>query len=171
MNTLVINSTEITTDHEGRFSLNDLHAASGGKAKTKPALFMQNKNFKDFVDILKVDNPTFEPVSKKQGRYNGGTWVCKELVYKYAMWVNPNFELKVIRTFDAISNKINTPSSMAALNELTAKIESDKKVASFCGKELAKYKKIKKENEQAFADEVLNAQLTLGFKEAKNEVV
>lgn len=164
MKSLVINNIEITTDSEGRFSLNDLHLASGSEAKTKPALFMQNKGFKDFVDLLKVDNPTFEPVSKKQGRYNGGTWVCKELVYKYAMWVNPRFELKVIRTFDSISNKIITPRSMVALNELTAKIESDKNVASFCGKELAKYKKIKKENEQAFVAEVLNAQLTLGFK-------
>jgi len=164
MTDLVINNTTITRDADGRFSLNDLHTASGGEAKTKPALFMQNKNFKDFADILKVDNPTFKPVSKKQGRYNGGTWVCKELVYKYAMWVNPSFELKVIRTFDAISRNVNTPSSMAALNELTVKIESDKNVASFCGKELAKYKKIKKDNEQAFADEVLNAQLTLGFK-------
>lgn len=164
MKSLLINSTEITTDSEGRFSLNNLHQASGGEAKTKPALFMQNKGFKDFVELLKVDNPTFEPVSKKQGRYNGGTWVCKELVYKYAMWVNPSFELKVIRTFDSISNKVSAPSSMIALNELTAKIESDKNVASFCGKELAKYKKVKKENEQAFADEVLNAQLNLGFK-------
>lgn len=167
---LVINEKSITTDSEGRFSLNDLHAASGGEAKTKPALFMQNKNFKDFLNILKVDNPTFNPISKKQGRYGGGTWVCKELVYKYAMWVNPEFELKVIRTFDSISSKLNTPSSMRALNDLSAKIESDKNVASFCGKELARYKKIKKENEQAFANEVIKAQMTLGFKGVRNEV-
>lgn len=53
MKPLVINSTEITTDSEGRFSLNDLHLAAGRDAKLKPALFMQNKGFKDFVEILK----------------------------------------------------------------------------------------------------------------------
>ena len=46
MQELIINDTTVTTDEEGRYSLNDLHKASGGTAKTKPALFMQNKNFK-----------------------------------------------------------------------------------------------------------------------------
>ena len=55
------------------------------------------------------------------------------------------------------------PASMAALNELTAKIESDKDVASFCGKELNKYKRIKKENKDAFDLTVEQAQLSLGF--------
>lgn len=167
MNELIINNTEITKDELGRFSLNDLHKASGGQNKHKPSLFYRSDSFNAVVDILNAQNRAFSPIVKKQGRYNGGTWVCKELVYKYAMWVNAEFEIKVIQTFDSVVNKLNTPSSMAALNELTAKIESDKNVASFCGKELAKYKKIKKENEQAFAEEVLNAQLTLGFKEVK----
>lgn len=164
MNNLVINNTEITKDGEGRFSLNDLHKAAGGLQKDLPSKFMRSESFKNVVQVLNDQKRTFKPVSKKQGRYGGGTWVCKELVYKYAMWVNAEFEVNVIQTFDAVVNKLNAPSSMAALNELTAKIESDKNVASFCGKELAKYKRVKKENETKFAEEVLNAQLTLGFK-------
>lgn len=163
MTDLIINNTVITKDHDGRFSLNDLHKAAGGRVKDLPNKFMRSDSFSKVVEVLNAQNRAFNPVVRKQGRYNGGTWVCKELVYKYAMWVNADFEVKVIQTFDSVVNKLNAPSSMTALNELTAKIESDKDVASFCGKELARYKKIKKENEQAFADEVLNAQLSLGF--------
>ena len=164
MTDLVINNTVITKDQDGRFSLNDLHKAAGGLVKDLPNKFMRSDSFSKVVEVLNAQNRAFNPVVRKQGRYNGGTWVCKELVYKYAMWVNADFEVKVIQTFDSIVNKLNAPSSMTALNELTAKIESDKDVASFCGKELSRYKKIKKENEQAFADEVLNAQLSLGFR-------
>ena len=143
MKPLVINSTEITTDSQGRFSLNDLHKAAGGMTKDLPNKFMRSESFKNVCDVLIAQNRAFEPVVKKQGRYNGGTWVCKELVYKYAMWVNADFEVKVIQTFDSLFNALAAPSSMAALNELTAKIESDKDVASFCGKELNKYKLVR----------------------------
>ncbi len=160
---LVLNGKEITTDGEGRYSLNDLHKAAGGLNKQKPSLFYRSDSFTSVVEILTAQKRAFEPIVKKQGRYNGGTWVCKELVYKYAMWVNPEFEVKVIQTFDKLTSKINPPSSMAALNELSKKIMSDKDVASFCGKELARYRTVKKENEEAFEEEVKRAQLTLGF--------
>lgn len=164
---LVINETNITMDSEGRYSLNDLHRASGGKVKDLPNKFMRSESFKNVVDILTAQNRAFNPVVKKQGRYTGGTWVCKELVYKYAMWVNAEFEVKVIQTFDQLINSINTPATMQALNELTEKIESDKEIASQCGKALAHYKKVKKENQERWAKSVETAQLSFGFKGAK----
>lgn len=167
---LVINNTNITTDNEGRYSLNDLHRASGGEIKDLPNKFMAGKSFKEMINILNADNPAFSPIVKKQGRYNGGTWVCKELVYKYAMWVNVDFELKVIRTFDSLMNSLNAPATMQALNDLTKKIESDKNVASICGRELSKYKQVKKENEMKWLESVKQAQLSFGFEITTGEI-
>lgn len=164
MTNLVINDVQITTDEIGRFSLNDLHKAAGGKPKQKAALFLKLDSVQKVAEVLKVANPTFEPISIKRGRYTGGTWVCKELVYKYAMWVDAEFEVKVIQTFDQVSSKGKAITSMQAINDLVAKIESDKQIASFCAAELAKYKKTKKTNSAALNEEVERIQLKLGFK-------
>lgn len=161
--TLVINSTDITTDDSGRFSLNDLHRAAGGARKHEPNAFIRLESFKETVRVLTTQNPVFNPIVRKTGRYGGGTWVCKELVYKYAMWVNAEFEVKVIQTFDQITQKAEPPATLEALNELTRKIESDKELASKCGELLSKYKQVKRENTEKWLASVNEAQLTLGF--------
>lgn len=91
----------IRTDDQGRFSLNDLHKAAGGEAKHQPALFMRMEQTKALV--TEIENSTESQSFKtKEGR-GGGTYVCKELVYAYAMWISAAFQLKVIRAFDALA--------------------------------------------------------------------
>ncbi|MFB8828338.1 KilA-N domain-containing protein [Azotobacter sp. CWF10] len=98
MNDLVIANTTIRQDAEGRYCLNDLHRASGGEKRHGPSYWLANQQTKELVSELET---TGNPVVTLEGR-NGGTYVCKELVYAYAMWISPAFHVRVIRTFDAV---------------------------------------------------------------------
>lgn len=100
---LVIASTEIHQDAEGRFSLNDLHVASGGSQAHQPSNFLRLDQTQALVDEISnsSDSHIKNPVASKSGRY-GGSYGVKELVYAYAMWISPKFHLQVIRTFDAV---------------------------------------------------------------------
>lgn len=102
-NSIIISDIKIHMDLEGRYSLNDLHAASGKEDKHQPAFFMRrNETIELISEIFNSANmQNKNPVDSKKGRY-GGTYVCKELVYSYAMWISAAFALKVIRAYDAL---------------------------------------------------------------------
>lgn len=114
-NSIIISDIKIHMDSDGRYSLNDLHKASGDEQRHRPKYWLELNQTIELVDeILKggitpfknddVSNagmPIFKPVVSKKGRY-GGTYVCKELVYSYAMWISAAFALKVIRAYDAL---------------------------------------------------------------------
>ncbi|MFV0550828.1 MAG: KilA-N domain-containing protein [Anaerorhabdus sp.] len=91
----------IHQDSEGRYSLNDLHRAAGAEERHKPILWLRLDQAKEIIDLLKVQICTFNPVHTQRG-CKGGTYVCKELVYAYAMWVSAKFHLEVIRAYDAL---------------------------------------------------------------------
>ncbi|MFT8953624.1 MAG: KilA-N domain-containing protein [Gluconobacter sp.] len=107
MTQLTILGTNIRQDAEGRYCLNDCHRASGGEASKAPGQWMANKQTKALMaEMDTVENSTVSETAGKsvvtiEGR-NGGTYAAKELVYAYAMWINPAFHLKVIRAFDAM---------------------------------------------------------------------
>ena len=160
---IAINDTPISQDAEGRYSLNDLHRSSGNLKKHGANYFMRSSSFKEVEEILNTQKRGFKSVIRKTGRYGGGTWVSKELVLKYAMWVSAEFEVKVMQTFLAITEKVDAPATMQALNELTKKIEGDKELASQCGQLLANYKNVKKENTDNWVKGVEKVQISLGF--------
>jgi putative uncharacterized protein orf44 len=93
------------------YSLNDLHKASGGEPRHRPNYWLENKQTTELIAELEAEqaaagNPVAleNQVVRVINGNNGGTFVCKELVYAYAMWISPAFNLKVIRAFDAITN-------------------------------------------------------------------
>ena len=117
-NLMVIDGIEVRRDAYGRYSLNDLHraaVASGANARTKePGKFLSSQQITELVqELIDTQNLGSKPVSKIEGR-NGGTYVCKELVYAYAMWISPSFHLKVIRTFDMVTSTPEKLSGQAA---------------------------------------------------------
>ncbi len=85
------------------YSLNDLHKASGSLNKHRPKYWLANEQTKELIDEIAKDG--IPPLSVKHGGSNSGTWVCKELVYAYAMWISAKFHLQVIRAFDQLHSQ------------------------------------------------------------------
>ena len=92
---------------DGLYSLNDLHRASGRKNKHRPSLFVANQETQALIREIELENPKAEipalAIKTVHGGHHRGTYVCKELVYRYAMWISPKFSLMVIRAFDALN--------------------------------------------------------------------
>lgn len=107
---LVIDDISVRRDQTGRYCLNDFHRAAGGLDKHKPAFWLRNEQTEQLIAELQISNSTHsEPVNTIRGGREQGTYVSKELVYAYAMWISPAFNLKVIRTFDAIATQSAAP--------------------------------------------------------------
>lgn len=100
---LTVCGVAIKQDAEGRYCLNDLHKAAGGEDRHQPAHFWEAAGDK-LLQVLTLENPRVSPKVAKAGRY-GGTFVVKELVYAYAMWVSPEFQLEVIRSYDRLATE------------------------------------------------------------------
>ncbi len=124
MNTLSICSTAIRLN-DGLYSLNDLHKAAGAEDKHKPANFMRLDQTQALVAEIRCSDVSIIPTKTVTGRgKQQGTYVCRELVYSYAMWISPKFNLTVIRAFDAqhtaAITAFITPAQQNALQQIVA---------------------------------------------------
>lgn len=127
-----ISGISIHQDSECRYSVNDLHKAAGGERRHEPTLWLRSEQTKELIEEIKkvqictfdritnTQNCVFKPIDTKRG-CKGGTYVCKELVYSYAMWICAAFSLKVIRAYDALVNvvKAHESKSQTTTNDRT----------------------------------------------------
>lgn len=128
---LVIGEFSIRQDEEGRYCLHDLHKASGGAEKHQPAFFIRNKQTKDLIAEIESEKHSANlqsAVKTINGGNSRGTYVVKELVYSYAMWISAKFHLTVIRAYDAMvmqwqinDRKSISPEQQALLHEIVAR--------------------------------------------------
>lgn len=109
------------------YSLNDLHKASGGQDKHSPRRWLQNKQTADLIAEIEIDG--IPSIQKKQGL---GTFVCKELVVHYGMWISPAFSLKVIRAFLDTQEEVSGSSKTTA-DERTGLRQAVSALVGKCG--------------------------------------
>ncbi|ELG2962731.1 KilA-N domain-containing protein [Vibrio fluvialis] len=135
MSNLTIVSKEIRS-LDGLYSLNDLHKASGRNPNHRPNQFLRTEQTKDLIREIDQCADLRTAYRTTRGGINPGTWVCKELVYSYAMWISPKFHLNVIRAFDSMStNKTPQlpspiPPSELSLNDLIYELAKAKNVTT-----------------------------------------
>lgn len=120
MSALVVAGIAVKTDAEGRYCLNDFHKAAGGEAKHTPGRFTITEGCTALVEQLILESG-LAPLASQRGGSTPGTYVCKELVYAYAMWVSPKFHLHVIRTYDQVAQELAIR-ARAELELATAKL-------------------------------------------------
>ena len=110
---LVIGEFTIRQDEDGRYSLADLHKASGNLAKHKPSNFLRVEQTQELIkeieqvsDVRLGETDHFSnmrsAVKVIHGGNNRGTYAVKEMVYAYAMWISAKFHLMVIRAYDSL---------------------------------------------------------------------
>lgn len=128
MNALTVVDVAIRQDEQGRYCLNDLHKAAGGMKRHAPNEWLRNKQTKALVEAINrknfktrnglssdckwtVQNWTVRTHVVSSDRespvrtVSAGkpeTFVVKQLVYAYAMWISADFNLAVIEAYDAL---------------------------------------------------------------------
>lgn len=125
---LVIGDFSIRQDEDGRYSLADLHKAGGSLKKHQPSNFLRVEQTQELIKEIEHSSDMRSAVKVINGGNNRGTYVVKELVYSYAMWISAKFHLQVIRAYDAMvmqfrvkARQAISPEQQALLHEIVAR--------------------------------------------------
>ena len=97
MNQIQISNVAIRQISDTLYNLNDLHKAAGSENKHQPALWLRLHQTQDLIAEIEAEGG--RAAETVNGGKNRGTYVCKELVIAYGMWISSAFALKVIRCF------------------------------------------------------------------------
>lgn len=100
---MTLGNIRIRRDSLGRYSLDDIITVAIEASRLDKTYqietFLNDNSTSELLYALETSEEfDFLPCETKAGR-NGGTFVVKELVYHFAMWINPDLYLKVIRNF------------------------------------------------------------------------
>ena len=116
--TVSVNGVSVRVDGEGRYNLNDLHAAAVAEGKTtesqRPGEFLKTKQVRRFVQALSD---------------------AKKIAS--VLTINPLFEIKVYETFQMLIR--NCFDAMARLNKIDHVINAETKEVSQCASRMGKW--------------------------------
>ncbi|AFJ47279.1 phage-related protein [Shimwellia blattae DSM 4481 = NBRC 105725] len=143
--TVNVYGLSVRVDGDGRYNLNDLHAAAvaNGEAteSQRPNKFIRSATVKRFVSALdsrgqKCRLEENQSLSIVNGGATQGVWGAELLAIRYAAWIKPEFEIQAYETFrEAV---ISGLSNMNRLNRLDLIIATETKEVSNCARTMNK---------------------------------
>ncbi|GDT12183.1 hypothetical protein BvCmsOUP080_02360 [Escherichia coli] len=144
--TVIVNGVSVRVDEDGRYNLNDLHAAAvaNGEAteQQRPSQFLRSAQIKRFIKALeaKVQKSTLEqiqPLKIIKGGAEPGVWGVELLAIRYAAWIKPEFEIEVYEVFKTVVRL--GVGAMSSLNRIDHIINTETKAISQCASQMAKW--------------------------------
>ncbi|MBK2493731.1 KilA-N domain-containing protein [Klebsiella pneumoniae] len=144
--TVSVNGVSVRVDDEGRYSLNDLHAAAvaNGEAteSQRPSVFLRSAQIKRFIKALqskalKSALEQNQPLKVIKGGSESGAWGVELLAIRYAAWIKPEFEIEVYEVFRTVVRL--GIGAMSRLNKIDHIINTETKAISQCASQMAKW--------------------------------
>ncbi|EOZ9282835.1 KilA-N domain-containing protein [Enterobacter hormaechei] len=144
--TVSVNGVSVRVDDEGRYNLNDLHAAavSNGEAteSQRPSNFLRTAQIKRFISALKAKaqkraSEEIQPLKVIKGGSESGAWGVELLAIRYAAWIKPEFEIEVYEVFRTVVRL--GISAMSRLNKIDHIIKTETNEISRCASQMAKW--------------------------------